>query len=304
MVKVEDVVIIGAGPAGVATAIQMKRYKIEAVLLERDSVGGLLRNANLVENYLGFPKGIPGTKLVKLLERHLEESGIFPKFAEVHNLDFKEDIFNLRTNNGHYYSKRVVVATGTKPKPLSSIYLSPVSRNRIFSEVYPLSKLRDKRIVIVGSGDAAFDYALGLARNNYVIILNHSNVVKCLPLLWERASIDQTIKYFPQATIKSVTTEELSGPICIEVILDQKITSIESDYLLIAIGRDPNLDFLSEQAKAKESMLRKRGLLYFVGDVKNNLFRQAAIAAGEGIRAAMQINADIQTGQRIQEEHR
>jgi thioredoxin reductase len=129
-------------------------------------------------------------------------------------------------------------------------------------------------------------------------------VVKCLPLLWERASIDQTIKYFSQATIKSVTTEELSGPICIEVILDQKITSIESDYLLIAIGRDPNLDFLSEQAKVKEPMLRKRGLLYFAGDVKNNLFRQAAIAAGEGIRAAMQINADIQTGQSIQEEQR
>ena len=70
--KVEPVMIIGAGPAGLATAIQLKRYGIHPLLFEGEEVGGLLRNANLVENYPGFPKGVSGSKLVNLFSRQAE----------------------------------------------------------------------------------------------------------------------------------------------------------------------------------------------------------------------------------------
>ena len=76
-------IIIGAGPAGLGTAIQLKRYGISPLVLERESIGGLLRNANLVENYPGFPAGIPGVELVQLLKKHARASGVEVILAEV-----------------------------------------------------------------------------------------------------------------------------------------------------------------------------------------------------------------------------
>ena len=81
--KIESVAIIGAGPAGLSTALQLKRQGIKAVLFERDKVGGLLRNANLVENYPGFPGGLSGPKLVSLFEQQAWEAGVSITSAEV-----------------------------------------------------------------------------------------------------------------------------------------------------------------------------------------------------------------------------
>ena len=74
--KSTSVIIIGAGPAGIACAIQLKRYNIDSIVLEKDEIGGLLKNANLIENYLGFPNGISGKKLVQLINKQVRTSKI------------------------------------------------------------------------------------------------------------------------------------------------------------------------------------------------------------------------------------
>ena len=85
-----DVLIIGAGPAGLAAAIQLGRYGVPALVLERGEPGGLLRNANLVENYPGFPQGISGRELVELILAQAHESGIEIIPSEVTRLDWNE----------------------------------------------------------------------------------------------------------------------------------------------------------------------------------------------------------------------
>ena len=166
--KTEKVAIIGAGPAGISTAIQLKRYGINPVLFEKGEVGGLLKNANLVENYPGFPEGISGLNLIELFKKQLKNLSLKIFYEEIKRLDYANNIFLLKTPEKLFYSSIVVIASGTKPKRPTHFEISENAKNKIFYEVYPLLKVKKKQIIIIGAGDAAFDYALNLAKNNKI----------------------------------------------------------------------------------------------------------------------------------------
>jgi thioredoxin reductase (NADPH) len=283
-----NVLIIGAGPAGVAASVQLQRYGLAPVVLEKKSVGGLLRNANLVENYPGFPNGIPGPKLAALLERQIERIGVEVKFDEVVRLDYKNE-WIVKTEQTSYHPAVVVVASGTKPTAIPLV-IPEQARDRVFSEVWPLTSVTGRHIAIVGAGDAAFDYALNLAgRSNKVTILNRGREVSCLSILWKRTKENRNIIYQEQTRLQQIEFYPPSN--CIRLTTDQ--CSLMADYCIFAIGRKPALDFLSEHVKRQERLLVESGKLYFAGDVHNGLFRQAAIAAGEGMRVAMQIFGQV-----------
>jgi thioredoxin reductase (NADPH) len=278
----DEVVIIGAGPGGTTAAIQLKRYGVPFILLEKERVGGLLWNANLVENYPGFPTGVSGPKLIGLIKKQIERLGVQVTLDSVTKLDFQNERFLVSTQYTNYFPRYVIVATGTKSKPFP-LEFPAEAQNRIFNDVYHLSDVREKQIVIIGAGDAAFDYALNLTKNrNSVTILNHGREVKCLGLLWERATAEPNIVYHTEAPVSAVAFDKLANN-RLEVRLAVG-ESLFADYLLFAIGRLPQTDFFSE-----ELFNKNMDGLYFVGDVKNGLYRQAAIAAGDGLRAAMEI---------------
>ena len=286
--SVDEVLIIGAGPAGVATAMQLKRYGIEPHLIERSSIGGLLRNANLVENYPGFPGGIPGPALVRLLEQHVRDYSLRITHGEVTRLDFSGGVFHAETSAGEISAHIVVIASGTKPKPFVFPDLPAAAGSLIFFEVYPLSNLAGNRIVILGAGDAAFDYALNLGRKNQVLILNRGTELKCLPLLWERAREEPAIEYFEGVSIDRIEVEPLSR-LKLEYSQAGFNRSICCEALVVAYGREPHLDFIASRLQAMAGKLEEKGLLHFIGDVKNGIFRQTSIAIGDGILAAMKI---------------
>jgi thioredoxin reductase len=320
------VIIIGAGPGGISAAIQLRRYGLTPLLLEKDSLGGLLRNANLVENYPGFPNGIPGPKLVALFEKQMRRIGVQVTSGEVVELDYSDDRFivtaalchceersddalpfgddvsarargllrqgTARNDILQYESRYIIVASGTKPRPIP-LEIPAQAKDRVSSEIWPLRNVRGKQIVIVGAGDAAFDYALNLAsRENTVTILNRSREIQCLPLLRERAAANPNITYRDQTSIQRVESDAPTGRLSLITNRASRIASHESllaDYLLFAIGRQPAMDFLSKGVKLQAQRLLADGKLYLVGDVHNGRYRQTAIAVGEGLRAAMQI---------------
>ncbi len=106
-----SVAIIGAGPAGIAAAIQLKRQSVPFTIFEQNEVGGLLRNANWIENYPGFPKGISGLNLIEQFQKHLNQWQIQVKTesVEAHKMHFEffsidektADIVNLTKREGH-----------------------------------------------------------------------------------------------------------------------------------------------------------------------------------------------------------
>jgi thioredoxin reductase (NADPH) len=289
----EEVAIVGAGPAGMTAAIQLKRYGIPFVLLEKERIGGLLWNANLVENYPGFPAGVSGPKLVGLIERQMERVGVEVTFDSVLRVHYNKTGFRIETLQTEYHARYVVVASGTKPIPFP-LAVPTAAQNLVFSDVHHLSGESNRRIVIIGGGDAAFDYALNLTKNrNSVTILNRGREVKCLRLLWERAVADPGIEYRAETPISSVDLDETPPERGGETVGRLKVQTeagefLKADYLLFAIGRIPQVSFLPD-----EILNNRLDSVYFVGDVKNGRFRQAAIAAGDGLRAAMEIYSHL-----------
>ncbi len=322
------VAIIGAGPAGIAAALQLQRSGINPLIFEQKYIGGLLNNAFFIENYPGFPKGISGIDLVKKFKGHLDTWGINVVNDCVIKVYKEKNDFILQTKKT-YKVQFLVIASGTKPK-LPDIDASGF-KEKILSDVYPIRNIRNKRIVIVGSGDAALDYALNLGRNNKITILNRNNKIKGLDLLFKRIkkisrSDNGKITFFKNTktlalkqlnnclsremqlascnTTCSVKGNSLAGKsfpqrsifhrdLIIKVLNKQKgETSICCDYVLFAIGREPAIDFLSSPLKRKFPGGDNKSI-YFAGDVKQGNLRQTAIATGDGIKAAMEIAQEL-----------
>ena len=147
--SLHPVAIIGAGPAGLATALQLKRYGVDALLLEGGRVGGLLHNANCVENYPGFPGGISGPQLVRLFIAQAEQTGVSVTHAQVLSLDYsgfsapsdsQEGEFSIQTAERLYRARRVVIASGTRPLSPSGLSLPKELEDRFFYEVYQIGR--------------------------------------------------------------------------------------------------------------------------------------------------------------------
>jgi thioredoxin reductase len=307
------VAIIGAGPAGISCAIQLARYGFKPMLFEKDIPGGLLKNANLVENFPGFPGGISGLSLIDKLARQLDLAGVPVIFEKVNNISFHDKSFELITEKNQYSSDILVIASGTSPiehKISLTKNIYPETENRILDtgnwkletgnwkletgtrflyEVHPIRNVRDARIAIIGAGDAAFDYALQMSSYNKVYIFNRSEKVKCLPVLWHRAKGKEQVSYFENhSLIKTAFDPALN---CLKLFFEtgDKIESYLADYIIFAIGRKPELSYANPGLSSLFDHLQQERKLYFAGDVCNELFRQASIAAGDGIRTAMQI---------------
>ncbi len=293
----DDAIIIGCGPAGLSAAIQLKRYGCSFKVFEKNQIGGLARNANLIENYPGFPQGIKGSELTGLFAEQCRLNGIEPVYEEVRNLDYIDGLFYIKTKNSYFRSRYAVVASGTEPKALALANSEKFNGKNIFYDIYELMGVRDKKIAIIGSGDAAFDYAVGFSARNSVTIFNRSSRVKCIPLLWERAKNSQNIVYLSKTSITNIL-ETQSDMVKLEYYSndDKAIKEGFFDIIVPAIGRKPADSFVSERIYKNQNSLFKAHRLFFIGDFANDICRQVAISAGDGIRAAMRIKCSMDRG--------
>ena len=292
---IHPVIIIGAGPAGLAAAMQLERQGISPLVFERQRVGGLLWNANWVENYPGFVEGITGPDLVKIFHDQALRLGVKIVLEEVIKAEFQDGLFRIATKGVDYQSQLLVAASGTVPDKYAFEMISEDIKERIFSEVGPISHVQDKQIIIIGAGDAALDYALNLSRQNKVTILNRGTRIKGLKLLWKRVQKKSAISYFNNTEIRSITLDD-GGKLVLSGNQDGGEVKLAGDFLITAIGRKPEYSFAGDSIIEGREQLEKDQKLFLIGDLINGSFRQTSIAVADGIRTAMIIGDLLDKG--------
>lgn len=255
--------IIGAGPGGISAAVQLKRYGLDSVIFERDRIGGLIVNANLVENTMLYPEGISGTDMVEIMENYAKKYEINPLFQEVKRVVY-DGCFTVETAAGKHEFEYLIVATGTRPRRLPY--------HCIYYHITELNKSALDRVLVVGGGDIALDYSLALAEFASEVIILHRSKLKAIPALQRMVAMRKNIRL-----VKGMIIDiQCKKPRYVK----SDAGVFEVDAVLGAIGRIPNIDIVRGINSEK---------LFIVGDAKNGIFRQSSLAIADGIRSAMMI---------------
>ena len=160
---------------------------------------------------------------------------------------------------------------------------------KVFYDVKNLRDIEGKDFLIIGGGDAAFDYALNLSRQARSIrIIFRGERPKSLLLLQDRVKDDGTIKLHSKTSPSSVHLRQ--GRVITTCISDGREVRFGTDYLILALGREPNLELLKEKVSIKEHCKTDIPGLYLAGDVRHGIYRQVGIAVGDGLMAAMAVS--------------
>lgn len=275
-----DLVIIGGGPAGLAAGIQAVHMGLKTVVLEKGTWGGRLRMARRVENIPGLLEPLKGVEVVGRIVSQARAKGVLMERQVCTSVDYRAPLFRISGAMRDYRSRAVILACGTRSRPLELPGPTDVS-TRLFYSWRDLPEIQGKTVAIVGGGEAAFDQACSLAEQGAsVTVLIRSQRPRSFKALVEEAE-SLGVRFFTDTEIRAAEVRD--GRLVLEISGPHEST-LSVDYVLSAVGVEPvGIDLTHRAAE------RRGQDLHWAGDVRSGRYRQAAIAFGDGIRAAMMV---------------
>ena len=287
-----DAIVIGAGPAGLTAAIYLKRANKNVLVLEKNTYGGEIVNANKIENYPACPN-ISGFSFANNLYKQTKELGAIIKFEEV--LEIKNSkIKEVVTNKNKYQSLAIIIATGCSNRKLG-FEDKYIGRGVSFCATCDGNFFKDKVVAVVGGGNTAIDDALYLAdiaRKVYVI--HRRDEFRADKKIIDLLKKKNNIKYVLNSNVIKINGQDKIESI--EVDDGSKTKKFNIDGLFIAIGQVPNTDIFKDIIKLDDSKYIKgtsnchtnKTGIFVAGDVRNKKIRQLVTATSDGAIAAIE----------------
>jgi thioredoxin reductase (NADPH) len=302
----ENVVIIGSGPAAHTAAIYNGRAKLKPLMFEGMMAGGVAAGGQLttttdVENYPGFPQGISGPDLMLKMREQSLKCGATVKTVTVDRVDLKSKPFKVFAGHETIATRSVIISTGATAKRLDlpgedRLWQRGISACAVCDGALPI--FRDKVLVVIGGGDTAAEEALYLTKyGSKVIILVRRDVLRASKIMQDRVFADKKI----EVRWNTNATEALGEKSLTSIKTQNNKTSeegtIDANGLFYAIGHEPNTGFLDGQIDLDDTGYIKtipgttktnvEGV-FACGDVQDKVYRQAVTAAGTGCMAALE----------------
>ncbi len=296
----ENVVIIGAGAAGMTAAIYTARANLEPLVIEGMQPGGQLTITTDVENYPGFPDGIDGTEMMDKFKAQAARFGAkFLEYDAVAKADFSKRPFKLEMMAGDpIEAKTVIIATGATAK-----YLGLESEQKFLGRGVTACATcdgafyKDVPVVVIGGGDTACEEAIFLTKfASKVTLVHRRDELRASKIMADRAIKHEKIEIAWDTVVEEVLGDD-SGVTGIRVknVKTNEISEIECSGYFSAIGHKPNTEAFDGQLETDDvGYLIADGVktsipgVYAAGDVSDAIYRQAVTAAGTGCAAALE----------------
>ncbi|MBI5001462.1 MAG: NAD(P)/FAD-dependent oxidoreductase [Euryarchaeota archaeon] len=279
-----SVAVVGAGPAGLAAAVQLARCGHAVTIYEDGKPGGALRNARLVENYPGFGKGIKGDELASLMVRQARRWDIEILRENVESVKLIKGTFEIHTTDSRERFDGVIVCTGTSPKRAGFGGEKGLENARlIFYEISKMKELRKgSKICVLGGGEAALDYALNLSDKGIAATVLHRSPLCAIKALLDEAKNEERIAFIGSEMKGARKAGSKIG-------IEWHGGKGTFDALLVAVGREPALPEM-------DGIGPKTRRFKTAGDARRGRLGQVAMAVGDGVEAALALDREIGGG--------
>lgn len=306
MENVENLIIIGSGPAGYTAAIYAAREDFKPLVISGIQKGGQLILTNTVENYPGFPEGILGPELMDLFRKQAERFGTRFIDDNVTDVDFSTRPFKIKVGEDTaYYSNSVIIATGA-----SARWLGIESEKKFIGKgvsscaTCDAAFFKNKDVIVVGGGDTAMEDSNFLCRfAKSVTIVHRRDAFRASSIMQKRALSNPNLKVMYNTAVKEILGQEkVTGAVLTNTKTNESNT-IKIDGVFVAIGYTPNTGFLKGKLKlddagyimAKDEVKTDIEGIFVAGDVSDRIYRQAITAAASGSKAALEARAYLQS---------
>ena len=297
MDKNYQVVIIGGGPAGLTAGLYCARSRLNTLLIEKGIVGGQITNAERVENYPGFPKGISGIELGQLIHEQATSYGLATLLAEVTKVVPSQRHNLVSTSEGDFVSESIIIASGSQFQKLGVPGEDKfVGKGVSYCATCDGPLFKGKPVAVIGGGDAAITEALYLSKfASSVKVIHRRSQLRASKIFQERAMVEPKIEFIWDTVVTQIKGDGLVKQLMLKSTKNAKIIILELAGVFVAIGSEPNstqwrgLLPLDEGGYIITNELMETRIpgIFAAGDVRHNSVRQAITAAGDGATAAI-----------------
>lgn len=289
-----DVVVVGGGAAGMTAALYAGRARLKTILIEKSLIGGLATYTSEIENYPGFPEGIDGTELMKLFDKQFRRFGVDVKLTDVKQIEKKDGFWSVQTFRNDYRAKAVVIATGGRPRLTGAAGEDRFRDKGIsFCATCDAARYTGKKVLIIGSGDAAIEEGIFLTRfcsEVWVSVVHDEGIMDANEVAKEKALSNPKMHFIWNTGVDSFEGDDLLKRVNLKNLKTGEIVPMDVDGCFLFIGYLPNSKLVENLVKlnergyivTNECMETSQPGIFAAGDVRDKALRQVATGVGDG----------------------
>lgn len=304
MSKIYDVIILGAGPAGLAAGLYAGRSRLSTLIVEKGKDGGQIASTDEIENYPGQSlEGESGPSLIARMTAQAAKFGVERVSDVIKSVELEGEVKKLTGNAGEYLAKTVILATGAFPRPIGCKNEGKyVGKGISFCATCDAAFFEDFDVYVVGGGDAAVEEAMYLTKfARKVTIIHRRNELRAAKSIQEKAFKNPKIEFMWDTVVEEVDGDEILSKMIVKNTKTGELTTIEADPedglfgLFGFIGLLPNsklfegiIEMENGYIKTDADMHTNIEGVFAAGDIRVKSLRQVITAAADGAIAAMQ----------------
>jgi len=295
MSEIYDLIIIGGGPAGLASTIYANRAGYKTLIVEKIGLGGQMVITDVIDNYPGFSQGISGYELHLNMVDHAKRYGMQNESAEVKKITKSGNKFIITASDKEYEAMAVIIASGAKHRNLDVPGEKEFSSKGVsYCATCDGPFFRNKDIFVIGGGDTAVMEAAFLAKfAQNVRIVHRKDRFRAVKALTDQTDRLENVSYLFNSVITEIKGKEKVESVMLKNVETNEIKEEKIDGIFILIGILPNTEFVDKTLLdannyiiTDQHMKTKIKGLFAAGDVRSDTFRQVICAAADGARAA------------------